>query len=64
MITVSLPPHRGIFDSIEKALQAQAIAVKGIKVLALDSTYIKVHPDGTGASKKSTAMCLSHWQTS
>ena len=44
--------HRGIFDRIEKELQSQAIAIKGIKALALDSTYIKVHPDGTGAPKK------------
>jgi transposase len=44
--------NQGIFDAIEKELQSQAIAVKGIKDLALDSTYIKVHPDGTGAPKK------------
>ena len=49
---------RGIFDRIEKALQTQAIALKGIKALALDSTYIKVHPDGTGAPKKRIAMRL------
>ena len=42
----------GVFDRIEKTLQSQAIAIKGIKSLALDSTYIKVHPDGTGAPKK------------
>lgn len=42
----------GIFDLIEKRLQSQAIDIKGIKALALDSTYIKVHPDGTGAPKK------------
>jgi len=42
----------GVFDRIEKKLQSQAIAIKGIKSLALDSTYIKVHPDGTGAPKK------------
>ena len=42
----------GNFDNIEKALQSQAIAINGIKALSLDSTYIKVHPDGTGASKK------------
>jgi transposase len=45
----------GVFDRIEKELQSQAIAIKGIKALALDSTYIKVHPDGTGAPKKRTA---------
>jgi transposase len=44
--------ERGIFDAIEKELQSQAIDIKGIKMLALDSTHIKVHPDGTGAPKK------------
>jgi transposase len=43
---------RGVFDNIEKELQSQAIAIRGIKALAMDSTYIKVHPDGTGAPKK------------
>jgi len=42
----------GIFDRIEKALQSQVIDIKGIQALALDSTYVKVHPNGTGASKK------------
>jgi len=42
----------GVFDLIEKELQMQVIDRKGVKVLALDSTYIKVHPDGTGAPKK------------
>ena len=41
-----------VFDLIEKELQTQVIDRKGVKVLALDSTYIKVHPDGTGAPKK------------
>jgi len=44
--------ERGIFDRIEDALMLQAISIKGIKALALDSTYVKVHPDGTGAPKK------------
>ena len=43
---------RSIFDRIEKELQLQAIAIQRIKALVLDSTYIKVHPDGTGAPKK------------
>jgi len=43
---------RGIFDHIEEYLMRQAIDIKGIKALALDSTHIKVHPDGTGAPKK------------
>jgi transposase len=43
---------KGIFDRIAKELQAETIDIQGIKNLALDSTYIKVHPDGTGAPKK------------
>ena len=42
----------GVFDRIEKELQSQAVEIKGIKELALDSTSIKVHPDGTGAPQK------------
>ncbi|MCL2711493.1 MAG: transposase [Planctomycetaceae bacterium] len=42
----------GVFDRIEKALQSQAITIKGIKSLALDSTYIKVHPDGTETTRE------------
>jgi transposase len=43
---------KGIFDRIEKELQSQVLDIKKIKALALDSTYVKVHPDGTGAPKK------------
>ena len=43
---------KGIFEKIEQELQSQAIAIKGIKALALDSTRVKVHPDGTGTPKK------------
>jgi transposase len=42
----------GVFGRIEKELQSRSIAVKGIQALSLDSTYVKVHPDGTGAPKK------------
>lgn len=42
----------GVFDRIEKELQSQAVDIKGIKALSLDSTYVKAHPDGTGAPKK------------
>ena len=45
----------GVFDRIEKHLKSQAANIKGIKALALDNTYIKVHPDGTGAPKKRAA---------
>ena len=45
----------GIFDRIENELMSQAISVKGIKKLALDSTYVKVHPNATGALKKTVS---------
>ena len=43
---------KGIFVRIEKELQSQVIDIEKITSLALDSTYIKVHPDGTGAPPK------------
>jgi len=42
----------GVFDRIEKELRSQALTIKGVQKLALDSTYVKVHPNGTGAHKK------------
>ena len=42
----------GVLDRVEKELQSQAIDMKGIKALAMDSTDVKVHPDGTGPLKK------------
>jgi len=44
----------GIFDRIEKHFKSQVINIKGIKAFVLDSAYIKVYPDGTGAPKKRT----------
>lgn len=42
----------GVLDRVFAQLQqAQIIRVK-IEVVALDSTLVKVHPDGTGALKK------------
>ena len=35
-----------------KKLQMRVSDKNGVKVLALDTTYIKVYPDGTGAPKK------------
>ena len=43
---------KGVFDRIEKHLQTQVIDREKLTALALDSTYIKVHPNGTGAPKK------------
>ena len=36
----------GVFNRIEEELQSQAIDIKGIKALALESTWIKGSPEG------------------
>jgi transposase len=48
----------GVLDRVfEKLQQSQVVRIK-IEAVSLDSTIVKVHPDGTGALKK-TARNLS-----
>ena len=42
----------GVLDRVFARLQAEQILAIRIEAVCLDSTVIKVHPDGTGASKK------------
>jgi hypothetical protein len=43
---------KGVLDRVFTELQrAQILRIK-VDVVSLDSTHIKVHPDGTGALKK------------
>lgn len=42
----------GVLDRVFAELQKERIISVNMKVLSLDSTSIKVHPDGTGALKK------------
>jgi transposase len=42
----------GVLDRIFQKLQLEQIVRIKIEAVALDSTSIKVHPDGTGALKK------------
>jgi len=42
----------GVLDRVFARLQAEQILVIRIEGVCLDSTTIKVHPDGTGALKK------------
>ena len=42
----------GVLDRVFAALQDQQIIRIKIEALSLDSTIVKVHPDGTGALKK------------
>ena len=42
----------GVMDRIFEKLQLEQIVRIRIEAIALDSTSVKVHPDGTGALKK------------
>ena len=46
-----LPKRFGNWHAFEQLQQAQVVQIK-IEAVSLDSTSIKVHPDGTGARKK------------
>ena len=42
----------GVLDRVFEKLQQRQILKIKLEVLSLDSTSVKVHPDGTGALKK------------
>lgn len=42
----------GVLDRVFEALQRERLLRMKIEVTSLDSTIVKVHPDGTGALKK------------
>ena len=42
----------GVLDRVFEQLRKEGIVEVGLDVLSLDSTTVKVHPDGTGALKK------------
>jgi hypothetical protein len=42
----------GVLDRVFEKLQMEQIVRIKIEAFALDSTSVKVHPDGTGALKK------------
>ena len=43
---------KGVLDGVFEQLQRDRIVRIKVEVLGLDSTSVKVHPDGTGALKK------------
>ena len=49
----------GVLDRVLEKLRTEQIVRIKIEAFSLDSTSVKVHPDGTGAEKKRPA---SHWQ--
>lgn len=42
----------GVWDRVFARLQQEGLLQVELRVVALDSTIVKVHPDGTGAGKK------------
>jgi len=46
---------RGVLDRVFEQLQVEQIVQIKIEAFSLDSTSVRVHPDGTGALKKRTA---------
>jgi transposase len=44
--------HTGVLDRVFEELQMLSILKMRIEAASLDSTNVKVHPDGTGALKK------------
>lgn len=50
----------GVLDRVFESLQRQQIVRIKIEAVSLDSTIIKVHPDGTGALKKTVPKPLAN----
>ena len=51
---------RGVLDRIFEALQRENIIQIRVEAVSLDSTMVKVHPDGTGALKKTARKPLAN----
>ena len=49
----------GVLDRVFAHLQAEGIVQVKLEVVSLDSTTVKVHPDGTGAGKKTDRRALA-----
>ena len=49
----------GVLERVFEYLQREQILQIKVEAVSLDSTSVKVHPDGTGALKKRTPI---HWQ--
>ena len=49
----------GVLDKMFEGLQRQQVVRIKIEAVSLDSTSIKVHPDGTGALKKTVRRPLA-----
>ena len=52
----------GVLDRVFKRLRQERLIRIKVETVSLDSTVVKVHPDGTGALKKGAYIreCLDH----
>ncbi len=50
----------GVLDRVFEHLQREQIVRLKLEVLSMDSTSVKVHPDGTGALKKTVTKPLAN----
>src|SRR5208282_5360926 len=50
----------GVLDTVFETLQREQIVRIRIEAVSLDSTIVKVHPDGTGALKKTDPRPLAN----
>jgi transposase len=50
----------GVLDRVFSTLQRQQIIRVRVEAVSLDSTLVKVHPDGTGALKKTARKPLAN----
>lgn len=50
----------GVLDQLFEALQKEGIIRVKVEAVSLDSTSVKVHPDGTGALKKTANRALEN----
>src|SRR5258708_63421 len=51
---------RGVLDQVFAKLQQEQIVQLNLEAFSLDSTSVKVHPDGTGALKKTARKPLGN----
>jgi transposase len=50
----------GVLERVFHGLQEEQITNKGIRVVSLDSTSVKAHPDATGVLKKTARRRWEH----
>ena len=48
----------GVLDLLFRKMQTEQLVAVKMEVISMDSTYVKVHPNGTGALKKQVSNLL------